>query len=103
MAGAWCMSCLTGPAGVDPPEPKGTTIVTNLETGIGGVDSHKDTTHVAVITAVGQPVADQEFPTTEGGHRRAIAWLVGYGSLGCARCLLCGAQLSRVAFGRPAA
>ena len=46
------MSCLTGPAGVDPPERKASPIMTNPECGIGGVDSHKDTIHVAVITAV---------------------------------------------------
>lgn len=75
------MSCLTGPAGVDPPERKASPIMTNPECGIGGVDSHKDTIHVAVITAVGRPVADREFPTTEGGYRRAVAWLIEHGPL----------------------
>ena len=55
--------------------------MTNPECGIGGVDSHKDTIHVAVITAVGRPVADREFPTTEGGYRRAVAWLIEHGPL----------------------
>ncbi len=37
------MSCLTGPAGADPPDRKGSTIMTNQQQRVGGVDSHKDT------------------------------------------------------------
>ncbi len=48
---------------------------------VGGVDSHKDTIHVAVISDVGQPVADREFPTTAAGYRRAVAWLIEHGPL----------------------
>jgi hypothetical protein len=73
------MSCLTGPAGVDPSDRKGITIMANQQHIVGGVDSHKDTIHVAVITQLGQPVADREFPTTIAGYRRAVAWLVEYG------------------------
>lgn len=47
----------------------------------GGVDSHKDTIHVAVITSNGQPLTDQEFPTTRAGYRRAVAWLIEHGPL----------------------
>lgn len=79
------MSCLTGPAGVDPTGTKGSTIMTNSITveapGFGGVDSHHDTIHVAVITATGRPVEDQEFPTTTAGYRQAVAWLAGQGAL----------------------
>ena len=32
-----------------------------------------------MITSVGQPVADQEFPTTVTGYRRAVAWLIEHG------------------------
>lgn len=53
--------------------------MTNQSGGFGGVDSHKDTIHVAVITAIGRPVADREFPTTTAGYRRAVAWLIGHG------------------------
>ena len=75
------MSCLTGPAGADPSDRKGNTIMTNQQQRIGGVDSHKDTIHAAVVTAVGQPVADREFPTTTAGYRRAVGWLIEHGPL----------------------
>lgn len=79
------MSCLTGPAGVDPTGTKGITIMANQITdqasGFGGVDSHHDTVHVAVITATGRQVQDQEFPTTMAGYRQAVAWLAGHGAL----------------------
>jgi transposase len=48
---------------------------------VGGVDSHHDTIHVAVITGAGRSVDDHEFPTTEAGYRRAVAWLAGHGPL----------------------
>ncbi|HYP45631.1 MAG TPA: IS110 family transposase [Propionibacteriaceae bacterium] len=48
---------------------------------VGGIDSHKDTVHVAVITGTGRPVADREFPTTEAGYRHAVAWLGEHGPL----------------------
>jgi transposase len=75
------MSCLTGPAGADPSDRKGVTIMANQHYRVGGVDSHKDTIHVAVLTAVGQPVADREFATTTAGYRRAVAWLIEHGPL----------------------
>jgi len=55
--------------------------MTNETHRLGGIDSHKDTIHVAVITGVGQPVADREFPTTLAGYRRAVAWLIEHGPL----------------------
>ena len=48
---------------------------------VGGIDSHKETIHVAVITGTGRPVDDREFPTTEAGYRQAVAWLAGHGPL----------------------
>jgi len=57
------------------------TIMTSICARVGGVDSHKDTIHVAVITEIGQHVADQEFSTTSAGYRRAVAWLIGHGPL----------------------
>ncbi|MCA0337876.1 MAG: IS110 family transposase [Actinobacteria bacterium] len=60
---------------------KGNTIMTNQQQRIGGVDSHKETVHLAVITDTGQPVADREFPTTVAGYRRAVAWLIEHGPL----------------------
>ncbi len=75
------MSCLTDAAGADPSDRKGSTIMTNQQQHVGGVDSHKDTIHVAVITDTGHPVADREFPTTVAGYRRAVAWLIEHGPL----------------------
>ncbi len=60
---------------------KGITIMTNNGQRVGGVDSHKDTIHVAVITAIGSNVADREFPTTQAGYRRAVGWLIEHGPL----------------------
>lgn len=55
--------------------------MTNDHRGVGGVDSHKDTIHVAVLSPIGEPVADQEFPTTRAGYRRAVGWLIEHGPL----------------------
>jgi transposase len=60
---------------------EGSTIMTNQALRVGGVDSHKDTIHVAVISDIGQPVADREFQTTVAGYRRAVAWLIEHGPL----------------------
>lgn len=76
------MSCLTGPAGADPPWiGRATPIMTNPNAAVGGVDSHKDTIHVAVISSLGARVADSEFVTTVAGYRRAVAWLIEHGPL----------------------
>lgn len=78
------MSCLTGPAGVDPSGTKGSTSMANknaVSDAVGGVDSHQDTIHVAVITGTGRAVDDHEFPTTEAGYRQAVSWLAGHGPL----------------------
>jgi transposase len=47
----------------------------------GGVDTHGQTHHAAVIDQVGRHLADREFPTTPGGYRALLAWLRGYGRL----------------------
>lgn len=75
------MSCLTGPVGADPSEWKGTTSMTNTKCGVAGIDSHKDTIHVAVISGIGEAIADKEFTTTASGYRRAVAWLIEHGPL----------------------
>lgn len=48
---------------------------------IGGADTHTDTVHVALITALGKQVSDREFPTTAAGYAAAIAFLTGHGIL----------------------
>ena len=78
------MSCLTGPAATGDPiqHEQGRTIMTNPQRQVAGIDSHKDTIHVAVINATGAEVADHEFATTRLGYRQAVAWFVEHGPIG---------------------
>ena len=55
------------------------TIMTNPGDRVAGIDSHKDTIHIAVITATGLEVTDHEFATTTVGYRKAVAWLAKHG------------------------
>ena len=57
--------------------------VTTLEPGtvIGGIDTHLDTIHVAVIDSWGRDLADQEFPTTPTGYRQALDFLTSQGEV----------------------
>lgn len=48
---------------------------------IGGVDTHKDTHHAAVITVAGQLLGDQQFPATNRGHQALREWLASFGAL----------------------
>lgn len=45
----------------------------------GGVDSHADTIHVAVIDARGTQLADREFPTTPAGYDAAVRFIASHG------------------------
>lgn len=45
----------------------------------GGVDSHADTLHVAVISDNGGHLADAEFATTAAGYAAALAFLTAHG------------------------
>lgn len=47
----------------------------------GGIDTHRDTIHVAVVDPWGRPTADQEFPTTPAGYRAALEFLAGQGEV----------------------
>jgi transposase len=47
----------------------------------GGVDTHGQTHHAAVIDQVGRHVADREFPTTPAGYRALTRWLGDHGQL----------------------
>ncbi|WP_234351457.1 IS110 family transposase [Streptomyces sp. XY413] len=58
-----------------------TSPATELDAVFGGVDSHADTIHVAVITDRGGHVADAEFPTTAAGYTAAIAFLNAHGTV----------------------
>lgn len=46
---------------------------------VGGVDSHTDTLHVAVISDNGGHLADAEFTTTAAGYAAALAFLTTHG------------------------
>ena len=46
---------------------------------VGGVDTHADTHHAAVLLMNGGRLADAEFPATEAGYARLIDWLRGWG------------------------
>lgn len=45
----------------------------------GGIDTHEDTIHVAVISGEGRDLDDREFPTTPAGYRRALGFIASYG------------------------
>jgi transposase len=66
---------------------------------IGGVDTHKDTHHAAVITVAGQLLGDQQFPATNRGHQALLDWLASFGVLdavGVEGTSSYGAELTRV-------
>ena len=53
------------------------------ETGVvvGGVDTHSQTHHAAVIDHVGRELGDREFPATAAGYGALVVWLRGFGEL----------------------
>jgi hypothetical protein len=46
---------------------------------IGGIDTHGDTHHAAVIMMNGRRVADREFLATKAGYAQLAAWLATFG------------------------
>ncbi|MGI8816954.1 MAG: IS110 family transposase [Pseudonocardia sp.] len=48
---------------------------------VGGVDTHSQTHHAAVIDQVGREVGDREFPATSAGYGALVGWLRGFGEL----------------------
>jgi len=48
---------------------------------VGGVDTHSQTHHAAVIDQVGREVSDREFSATAAGYRALVEWLGGFGAL----------------------
>ena len=47
----------------------------------GGVDTHGETHHAAVLLLNGTRVADAEFPATARGYAQLLSWLRGFGRL----------------------
>jgi transposase len=56
-------------------------MATNARKVTGGVDTHGETHHAAVVDEVGRQLADRQFPTTPRGYRALLSWLVGFGQL----------------------
>jgi transposase len=48
---------------------------------IGGVDTHKHTHYAAVIDTNGRLLGHQEFPATDPGYARLLAWMGLHGRL----------------------
>ncbi|MGW2218113.1 IS110 family transposase [Nonomuraea sp. NPDC001684] len=48
---------------------------------VGGVDTHADTHHAAVVLMNGRRLADAEFPATAAGYTELLAWLRSFGRL----------------------
>ena len=48
---------------------------------IGGVDTHGQTHHAAVIDGLGRHLGDREFPANPGGYRALAQWVGGHGTL----------------------
>jgi transposase len=47
----------------------------------GGVDTHGETHHAAVVDPIGRHLADKGFPATGAGYRDLLAWLRSHGTL----------------------
>lgn len=56
------------------PLPPGTALV-------AGVDTHKNTHHVAILDLVGRPVADREFRADGRGYAQVIAFFHEHGDV----------------------
>jgi transposase len=50
---------------------------------IGGVDTHADTHHAAVLDQVGRLLGTREFRANDDGYRQLLAWLESYGPVQC--------------------
>src|SRR3954454_20665445 len=48
---------------------------------IGGVDTHGQTHHAAVIDEIGRQLGDREFPASPAGYRALAAWLGKHGTV----------------------
>ena len=46
---------------------------------VGGVDTHSQTYHAAVIDHLGREISDCEFPATMAGYAALAGWLRGFG------------------------
>jgi transposase len=56
-------------------------MTTEASTVIGGVDTHKHTHYAAAVDQHGRLLGHQEFPATDRGYQRLLAWIRGYGQI----------------------
>jgi transposase len=56
-------------------------ISTEIETVIGGVDTHKHTHYAAVIDQHGRLLDHQQFPATDAGYQALLSWMRTHGTL----------------------
>jgi transposase len=47
----------------------------------GGVDTHGETHHAAVVDRLGRHLADRKFEATGPGYRKLLAWLLSFGTV----------------------
>ena len=47
----------------------------------GGVDTHAETHHAAVIDALGRVLGSREFRADERGYRQLLGWMRSFGRL----------------------
>jgi hypothetical protein len=58
------------------------TSMTRTTVGVtGGVDTHGQSHHAAVIDHLGRQLGDREFPASPVGYRALVEWLRGHGEL----------------------
>jgi transposase len=48
---------------------------------VGGVDTHRDTHHAAIVLMNGRRLADAEYPATAAGYADLLAWMRSFGRL----------------------
>jgi len=58
-----------------------TTMTTTTPGVTGGIDTHGQTHHAAVLDHLGRPLGDREFPTTPSGYRALLDWVASHGPL----------------------
>jgi transposase len=56
-------------------------MTTEASTVVGGVDTHKHTHYAAAVDQHGRLLGHQEFPATDRGYHRLLAWMRGHGQI----------------------
>ena len=56
-------------------------MTTEASTVVGGVDTHKHTHYAAALDQHGRLLGHQEFPATDRGYQRLLAWMRGHGQI----------------------